>query len=230
MTYQLGLLEWVSIPEGRVLLELDDANGNFPIKPFQIAKYPVTNAQFAAFIEDGGYKNVTWWDDLELAIKSPRASDFKEDNNPKLEVSWFEAVAYSRWLADKLGLPIRLPTEWEWQWAAVGDTGWDYPYGSSFDASKSNTKEGGMGRTNLVGDFEHIETVFGTVDMAGNVYEWCLNKSVEPFSKRLSGGENRTLKGGAWNAKAEASQASARVSKTPMTRAINVGFRLMIEG
>jgi formylglycine-generating enzyme required for sulfatase activity len=229
MTYQLGLLEWVAIPEGRVLLELDDANGNFPIKPFKIAKYPVTNAQFELFVDDGGYKNKTWWEELELLIKSPRASDWREADSPKLQVCWFEAVAYSRWLADKTGLPIRLPTEWEWQWAAVGDSGWAYPYGETFDSSKSNTKESGIGRANLVHDFNDVETVFGAVDMAGNVYEWCLNKGVEPLSKRLAGGENRALKGGSWNNNHEASQAKSRISRTPMTRAFHVGFRLILE-
>jgi formylglycine-generating enzyme required for sulfatase activity len=225
----LELLEWVAIPEGRVLLEVEDVTGNFPIKPFKICRFPVTNAQYDAFIADYGYKNPRWWDGLELQIKSARVSDWKEAYAPKLEVSWFEAVAYSRWLSDTLGMNVRLPTEWEWQWAAVGDSGWDYPYGASFDSSKSNTKESSMGRTNMVEDFAHIETVFGAVDMSGNVLEWCLNKAIEPLSTRLSGGENRVLKGGSWNNTQEAARASSRVSRTPMTRAFNVGFRLIIE-
>lgn len=225
----LDLLEWVAIPEGRILLELDDASGNFPIKPFKIAKYPITNAQFDAFISDMGYKNPAYWEGLELAIKSARASDWKEADAPKLEVSWFEAVAYSQWLSEKTGQSIRLPTEWEWQWAAVGDSGWDYPYGTNFDSSKSNTKESGMGRSNLIHDFEDVKTVFGAVDMSGNVFEWCLNKAADHFSTRLSGGDNRALKGGSWNNNQEAAKASTRFNRTPMTRAFNVGFRLIIE-
>src|SRR5215213_9552109 len=140
-TFTLPLLEWLEIPEGQVTLA-DDA-GTFAITPFRIAKYPVTNAQFFEFIDDAGYKDERWWEGLAAPAGSPRASDWRDPDAPKLEVCWFEAVAFSRWLADRMESAVRLPTEWEWQWAAVGASGWTYPFGNEFASAKCNTKETG---------------------------------------------------------------------------------------
>ncbi len=224
-TFTLPLLEWLDIPAGRVTL--DGGAGTFDVQPFKIAKYPVTNAQFEAFIQDAGYKDVTWWEGLAYAAGSPRASDWREPDCPKLEVTWSEAVAFSRWLAQQTGLNVRLPTEWEWQWAAVGASGWDYPYGSAFDAAKCNTKENSFGRTNAVTDHAAVETHFGTVDMSGNVWEWCLNEGVMLKNVQIEGIENRALRGGSWNNAQTNARAAFRSHRTPRTRTFNIGFRVI---
>lgn len=226
--FTLPLLEWIDIPAGRVTLEGD--GGTFDTAPFKIAKYPVTNAQFTAFIEDVGYRDERWWDDLAQNSGSPRASDWREPDAPKLEVCWFEAVAFTRWLADRSGLAVRLPTEWEWQWAAVGASGWDYPYGSGFDAAKCNTKESALTRTNTVTTYDHVETHFGTVDQSGNVWEWCLNEGLSPQHVQMEGMENRALRGGSWNNAATQARTAFRSHRTPRTRAFNIGFRVIAIG
>lgn len=224
--FSLPLLEWVEIPAGEVMLK---DGSTFEIAPFRMAKYPVTNAQYAAFIEDKGYKDVRWWDGLAHAVGSPRASDWRDEDCPKLEVTWFEAVAFCRWLTEQMGSTVRLPTEWEWQWAAVGDSGWAYPYGEVFDSAKCSTKESGIGRTNAVRTYAGVATHFGTVDMSGNVWEWCLNEGTAPQNVQLEGSENRVLKGGSWNDAAEKARADFRVHRTPRTRTFNVGFRVMMD-
>jgi formylglycine-generating enzyme required for sulfatase activity len=224
-TFTLPLLEWLDIPAGQVTLA--DNAGTFEIKPFKIARYPVTNAQFEAFIQAGGYKNPFWWGELAQRGGSPRASDWKDADAPKLEITWFEAVAFCRWLAHETELLVRLPTEWEWQWAAVGVSGWDYPYGSIFDAACCNTKAGGIGRTNRVTDYADVKTHFGTVDMAGNVWEWCLNEGDTPTNTQLNGSENRALRGGSWNNPDKSASATFRSSRTPRTRAFNIGLRVI---
>ena len=148
-TFSLPLLEWVEIPAGSVTL--DAVGMSFEVKPFKIARYPVTNAQFEAFIQDQGYKHDLWWEGLAQTGGAPRASDWRELDCPKLEACWYEAMAFCRWLAHQTGLNARLPTEWEWQWAAVGDSGWEYPYGSAFDPQKCSSKESGRVRTNAGG-------------------------------------------------------------------------------
>src|SRR5689334_1783061 len=95
-------LEWLDIPAGEVTLQ--GVETAFSINPFKLAKYPVTNEQYSAFIQDGGYKEGLWWAGLEDFAGAPRASDWREDDSPKLEVCWFEAVAFTRWLAHNSGL------------------------------------------------------------------------------------------------------------------------------
>lgn len=216
MPFSLPLLEWCPIPKGQ------------GIQPFSIAKYPITNEQFAAFIQDGGYQNPIYWDGLAQSVSAPRASDYREADNPKLQVCWYEAMAYSRWLSEKMGFLVRLPSEREWEWAAVGSSGWVYPYGVEFDIAKTNTREAAFGRSNLVRDFTFVQTVFGTVDMAGNVYEWCLDEA-ESQSLDTTTRVNRVLKGGSWNNPQAASQVSASISRTPMSRTFNIGFRVMMQ-
>ena len=223
--FSLPLLEWLDIPAGQVTLAGDA--GTFDVQPFKIAKCPVTNAQFDAFIQDGGYKNESWWEGLAEMVKSPRRSDWVEADCPKLEVNWFEAMAFCRWLAHQTGLDVRLPTEWEWQWAAVGDSGWDYPYGLAFDGDQCNTKDCGIGRTNPVTAYAAIPTHFGTVDMSGNVWEWCLNEGLHPENRQLEGIENRALHGGSWNNALKNADATFRGHRTPKTRAFNIGFRVI---
>ena len=221
----LPLLEWLTIPSGKVKLfneEVMDVNG------FKIAKYPVTNKQFAAFVDDDGYKTPSWWDELAVAPRSPRKSDWLEGDAPKLQVAWFEAIAFCRWLSAQTKATIRLPNEWEWQWAAVGDSGCDFPFGA-FDTDKCNTKEAQLGRANPVTQFAEVKTLFGTTDMAGNVWEWCLNEGQEPHNSQLSGTENRVLRGGSWNNKSDHAKASHRIHRTPRTRTFNIGLRLLME-
>lgn len=225
IAFRLPLLEWLDIPAGQVTVE---GIGTLDVESFKIAKYPVTNAQFAEFIQDDGYKNIGWWEGLAQTGGSPRASDWKESDCPKLEVTWFEAVTFGNWLGDQLDAKVRLPTEWEWQWAAAGDSGWAYPYGSVFDSATCNTKESGIARTNAVTTYAAVETYFGTVDMSGNVWEWCLNKGAAPYSVDIGGSENRALRGGSWNQAAKNAEVSFRASRTPRTRAFNIGFRVII--
>ena len=221
----LPLLEWLDIPAGEVRLE--GGFGVFEIRPFRIARYPVTNAQYAEFIQDMGYKDERWWEGLAEMVRSPRASDWRDLDCPKVEVTWFEAVAFCRWLARQTGLDVRLPTEWEWQWAAVGDSGWDYPYGSAFDLTKCNTQESNLRRTNTVTDYRAVKTHFGTVDMAGNMWEWCLNEGLVPPNIRLEGMENRGMRGGSWHDVMQKARATFRSHRTPRTRAFNIGFRVV---
>ncbi len=227
MYFTLPLLEWIDVPSGRITL---DGGGTFDVAAFRIARYPVTNAQFEAFIADGGYKDGAWWNGLAQWTKAPRKSDWTEPDAPKLQSCWYEAIAFSRWLGHQTGLDVRLPTEWEWQWAATGDTDWDYPYGPIFDSDACNTKESGVGRTNIVTDYAHIQTPFGAVDMTGNVLEWCANEGTRPENVQAEGTENRALRGGSWNQPQEKAQARFRSHRTPMTRQFNIGFRVCAGG
>jgi formylglycine-generating enzyme required for sulfatase activity len=81
----------------------------FQVTPFRIARYPVTNIQFKAFIDDGGYENKEWWKGISNKPACAQSS-WQEDNSPRETVSWFEAVAYCRWLSQRTRTNIRLPS------------------------------------------------------------------------------------------------------------------------
>ena len=112
------------------------------------------------------------------------------DNYPRDSVSWYQAVAFSRWLDAKYrehgvvsgssrtgNWQIRLPTEWEWQWMAQNGTeAREYPWGKWDEHPRANTTEAGIGdRSTAVGMYPHGAAECGALDVAGNLFEWCLN-------------------------------------------------------
>jgi formylglycine-generating enzyme required for sulfatase activity len=113
------------VPGGEVVLEIEEekrsTSPTFKVKPFYISTYLVTWAQYWTFLEDpDGYCNPGWWAGLLGLHKEPGRQSQRYDNHPVENVSWFDAVAFCRWLSQRLGYEIRLPTEWEWQQAATG--------------------------------------------------------------------------------------------------------------
>ena len=202
-------IAWIKISGGQVKLD------EIEVKPFRIAKYPVTSAQFEAFLKaEDGYRNEEWWKDIEQSKEAERPS-WLEANGPRENVSWYEAVAFCHWLSAKTGTSIRLPTEWEWQQAATGgDPQREYPWPGGWDASRCNSYESRLNRTTAVGMYPQGVTEQGVLDMAGNVWEWCLNTYENPEQQESvridkSGGV-RVLRGGSWNYLPVSLRASAR--------------------
>lgn len=188
------------------------------LSPFALAKYPTTNAMFGRFVEFGGYADARWWDEAiargrwktgrfrgvggELAA-SPYWDDvrFNSPSQPVAGVTWYEAVAYCRWLTATLndGYVYRLPTEAEWERAArgpasapipdpspvstgegrpfsptaAGEGSARYPWGDEWVAGRCNSKDLGLDPTTPVGIFPDGGSSEGVLDLAGNVWEWC---------------------------------------------------------
>ncbi len=153
-------------------------------QPFAIARYPVTNAQFRYFYEDGGYTR-KWQRCWTLEGWNYRDSNdwteprywndpqFNLPNQPVVAISWYEAVAYANWLAEKTGKPYRLPTEAEWERAARHTDGRIYPWGNTWQEGYANSKETGIGRPTAVGIFPDGAAECGALDLSGNIDEWC---------------------------------------------------------
>jgi len=181
-----------------------------PKRGYSIAKYPVTNAQFAKFIEAGGYKQRKWWTaagwrwrEEDGRIEPPywAEREWNGVEQPIVGVSWYEAVAFCLWLSDVTGEKIMLPTEGQWQHAAQGDDGRAYPWGDDWKASRcnNNVDEKGVGKTTPVRQYEGKgDSPFGVVDMAGNVWEWCLTDYDNKTNHINSDAVNRVLRGGDW--------------------------------
>jgi formylglycine-generating enzyme required for sulfatase activity len=119
------------VPEGEITLE--DNAGTFIVQPFEISKYPVTWVQYRSFLQaTDGYRNTHWWQGFAERYERPGEQYHQQDNQPAENVSWYDAVAFCRWLSTRLGYEVRLPTEWEWQQAATGgNPASEYPWGVS---------------------------------------------------------------------------------------------------
>ena len=118
-------------------------------EPFWIDLYEVTNAQFRAF---GG--------------QAEEESHWTDDNRPREEITWFEAVAFCELRG------ARLPTEAEWEYAARGPDGLVYPWGNDFVADNVVYEDNAFGQTAEVGSRPGGASWVGALDMSGNVQEW----------------------------------------------------------
>jgi formylglycine-generating enzyme required for sulfatase activity len=207
------------------------------VEPFHVARYPITVVQYRAFImaEDGWHDRAWWGGDL---YRDPDGNTYefgRYDNHPAVYVSWFDAVAFCRWLSRRLGFTVRLPDEWEWQQAATGgDDGKVFPWGPDWDAReepwRANTFESWLGQPTAVGMYPGGASLVGPLDMAGTVWEWCLNKFETPEVVVRSGDRDfdfPVLRGGSWRGNRINARASFRFKLDPFDRSSSIGFRVV---
>ncbi len=215
------LLGFVPIPEGEFLMGSTDEdemarNSEKPQRTvwlplYYIARYPVTQAQYRAFVEAGGYDDRRWWTEAgwtwvqKKQRRGPGAYGFSFglDNHPVVGISWYEAVAYTRWLRERLReeavrqlaagvedeearafwqglkegrLVVALPSEAEWEKAARGVDGRRYPWGEEPNPNRANYADTRIGTTSAVGCFPGGASPYGVEETSGNVWEWCRTK------------------------------------------------------
>ena len=198
-----GGIEFVRVPKGKFVMGSKDDNqlADYDEKPqhiveipydYWLARYPVTNDQFATFVEatkyvttaekEGGWspKESEYVKGLDWQHPLGSKSGLKDKgDHPVVQVSWHDGVEYAQWLNQKLraeigNLEIRLPTEAEWEKAARGEYGNEWPWGNELGPARCNSAEGGTGDTTPVGAYSpQGDSPYGVADMAGNVWEWC---------------------------------------------------------
>jgi len=210
-------VDWLKVPAGPFTMGPDVGflskaeRIEIELPAFRIARYPVTNAQYRAFVEAGGYTS-EWrrcWTDAGWAWKGERegpdedmADVFLLSNHPRVNVTWHEAHAFCGWLSERLGLRIGLPSEAQWEKAARGTDERAYPWGDDFDPMRCNTLETGIRATSAVGAFPGGKSPFGVLDMAGNVWEWCATQwresYEEPATEDPEGTASRVARGGSF--------------------------------
>jgi hypothetical protein len=198
-------------------------------RSYRLARYPITYAQFQCFVEAPNFDDNRWWAGMPSNARELRKQLFPFVNHP-CENSWYEAVAFCRWLSDKLCYEVRLPHECEWEVAARYPDGRSYPWGNDFDAEKANTKEGKINGTTAVGIYpQGVNQGLGLYDLSGNVWEWCGNKNSDPNDDAVdSSGALRVLRGGSWDGALNAARATYRYSGAPGARHRKFGFRVMV--
>jgi formylglycine-generating enzyme required for sulfatase activity len=138
--------------------------------------YPVTNKQYKEFILANGYGRQDYWSDEGWAWKQENQvnrpdywtdSKWNKADHPVVGVSYYEAEAYATWAGK------RLPTQQEWEKAARGKDGREYPWGDVFDKTKCNFAPSAIDATTPVTKYTEGISPCGCYDMAGNVWEWC---------------------------------------------------------
>lgn len=232
---------WVEIPGGRGTMRTNELGVtlNIPTERYWIGRYPITNAQFARFIEAGGYAEPRWWTQAGWAAlkkngwTEPRYWTDGRLNGPEqpvVGVSWYEAVALCRWLSEVTGERIALPTEAQWQYAAQGGDGRAYPWGNGWHGARCNNSVAlrYSDRTTPVRAYEGKgDSPFGVVDLAGNVLEWCLTGYADRSDDVNSASADRVVRGGSWGIEGvDRFRCGYRDWDDPDIRLDHVGFRV----
>jgi gamma-glutamyl hercynylcysteine S-oxide synthase len=219
---------------------------------FRIARVPVTNGEWQAFIDAGGYDQPRWWSErgwrhrLEAGLERPlfwatdgsrrRFGNVEEipADEPVQHICFFEAEAYAAWAG------ARLPTEQEWEKACV----WDptigrrrrWPWGDSEWTPFLANLGGDALRPAAVGAYEAGASAYGVEQMMGDVWEWT-SSGFEPwpgfetmlyadYSKPFFGGDFKVLRGGSWAVGGASIRPSFRNWDLPIRRQIFTGMRL----
>jgi formylglycine-generating enzyme required for sulfatase activity len=229
-------MEFLRVPSGKFLMGSADNNEllwNHYEKPqhtvnlpydYWMARFPVTNELYNAYVKAIGPAHpVSGWE--------------KKKSHPVANVSWQDAMAYCVWLNDLFqdelssGLILRLPTEAEWEKAARGKDGREYPWGNTFNKRYCNSDE--HHTTPVVLYSPQGDSPYRCADMAGNVREWTHNVYAKyPYNAR-DGREDendsdlRVLRGGYFMSDWKAVRCASRHWNDPTMRLESHGFRVV---
>ena len=248
---------WCEVPAGEAWIGEGAEAQLVECPAFWIARYPVTNAQYMAFIEATGHTPPSHWRG-NLPVSGT-------GNHPVAQVTWEDVIAYRRWLNEQIrrrgahlwragetnvpaqvprGWQARLPRSVEWEKAARGGIAVPsedglvsnplprrrYPWGDDWtlstpqqpgDETRCNVSESSIGATTPVGMYPSGASPYGVMDMAGNVWEWCLDWADEEQRYRVR-------RGGAFRYTHEQARCSAVDRALPGLGWPYVGFRLVV--
>ncbi len=227
----------IRVPAGK--FEMGSDNGGNDERPvhgvilseYLIGKFVVTNAQYRDFCRAKSHAEPP-----QPSVGSWYAgyfSDSQYDDYPVVAVTWGDAKAYCDWAG------LRLPTEGEWEYAARGQAGWNYPWGNEEpDGTRANydKKLNGGDYTRKVGSYPWGVSAFGALDMGGNVWEWCADWYGEWYYKEAprvqdphgpTAGSHRVVRGGSWSSLGGRLRAYSRSRRDPGGRLyFGDGFRV----
>lgn len=170
-------LDFVKIPTSEFTMgskrstDLDAHDDEMPTAVLQVSdyfimKYPVTNAQYNQFVQATNCRTPLFWPDGQYPADKA--------DHPVVGVSYYDALAFCAWARQVTGLPIRLPTEPEWEKAARGPELRLFSWGNEWKTGLCNTREEKLEGTTPVGQFSpQGDSPYGVADTGGNVQEWC---------------------------------------------------------
>lgn len=199
------------------------------INKFCISKYPVTNIEYLEYLKTSD------------EIKIPSSWHFgayphERSNHPVYSITAESADRYAQWLSKKNKLQFRLPTEAEWEYAAAGPFGFEFPWGNEFQKDYANTLEAELLCSTPVGVFSEGRSPFGVYDMAGNVeefvsdyfYQYPQSKYFEHDDLSIQLGSYRVCRGGSFTRYKDLARTKRRHGPFPKDIYVT-GFRLVQE-
>jgi len=232
------LKQMIFVPGGHFVMGTNALHSNKADQPahtvdvpdFWIDKYPVTQAEYAAFVAAKHYRAPLNWDGGKIPAGI--------EEHPVTLISWYNARDYCAWAGK------RLPHETEWEKAARGPDARRWPWGNKMDISRLNTYYS-VGHTTAVRDYKHGASPYGVMDLAGNVSEWTFDAfesypadtskvlSFHPQSDQFSGvgKENvedvvyRVMRGGSWKSDPFSTESYHRNYSLPNLASDFYGFR-----
>jgi formylglycine-generating enzyme required for sulfatase activity len=228
-------IDWCDVPSGEAVVYSDGDTICYQVAPFQMSRYPITNQQYQAFIDaPDGYHQEQWWTYSPYAREwhhkhcDPMPVNSADADLPRVNVCWYEAVAFCLWLSHQTGLDIRLPSESQWVRAASGDDGRLYPWGDEFDPSRCNVRESDHHSLTPVNAHPNGVSPFGLLDMAGNAWEWCLSKQggLDDYLDLVSRAK-RAVRGGSYISPHNRSRNDFHYHLSPRCRYDTIGFRVV---
>jgi iron(II)-dependent oxidoreductase len=261
----------VLVPGGEFVLGVDATDEPFSldnerpahvvdVPSFRIGRVPVTNAEYAAFVADGGYGDRRWWSErgwahrVEAGLERPQfwsadgtrtrfgVVETVPADEPVQHVTYFEAEAYAAWAGATGAAPAgaRLPTEVEWEKAAVWDPATRrrrrFPWGSGEPSSALANLGGDALRPAPVGAYPAGASAYGVEQLMGDVWEWTSSDFTPwpgfrpmlyaDYSAPFFGGDYKVLRGGSWAVGASILRPGFRNWDHPIRRQVFSGFRL----
>ncbi len=245
--------QMIRIPAGEFQLgnnSLDAIDNEQPVQTlyldtYWIDRYPVTNAQYQAFLAADGYENPQWWSKAGWQWRQTHqiTQPLYWSGNPNLAqhpvygVSYYEAEAYACFVGK------RLPTEAEWEKAASWNPETQqrqlYPWGDIWPNTDHCNHDGAIAHTTPVGAYPAGRSFYGCEDMLGNVWEWTATwfdgypgfefYPYRGYSQVYFDGKHRVMRGGSWVTRPWALRSAFRNWYDPGTRQIFAGFRCVRE-
>lgn len=250
-TYEIG-----ARPNDGFVFDNEKWAHEIALNAYKISRAPVTNAEYAAFIDAGGYREREYWSDegwdwLQRAnpehplywrkIGNAATGKWERrhfdrwvcigDHEPVCHVNWFEASAYCAWAGR------RLPSEAEWEVAATGGERRRYPWGNDPPNNEYANVDAACGGPVDVGALDSGDSLFGCRQMIGNIWEWTASPFkpypgfvTDPYKEYSAPwfGTHKVLRGGAWSTRGRLVTARWRNFYRPHRRDIITGFRTCI--
>jgi sulfatase modifying factor 1 len=233
---RLNPLEMVLIPAGRFRMGTntmvkgrtdETPEHSVRLKEFYIDKYEVTNIQYKEFIETTGYRSPPHW-------RNRTFPEARKSDHPVVNVSWDDAVAYGTWIGK------RLPTEAEWERAALGSGTQEYPWKKAASTEYANY-ENAVGGTTSVAKYSKGQSPDGVWDMCGNVGEWVsdwyddkyysggdsADSAVDPVGP--THGHDRVYRGGGFQGNKIDVRGKTRQIAMPSASNEHIGFRCAMD-
>jgi formylglycine-generating enzyme required for sulfatase activity len=234
---------------------------------YWIGKHPVTNAQFGEFVHSTALETRAegegwgWvWDARTGQWGKEEGANWRNPlgtnssiavlgTHPVVQVCWYDALAFCEWLNQTQfhelpqGYHFRLPNEAEWEKAARGTEGYEWPWGNDFNAALCNSRDTGKLCTTPVGaNSPQGDSMYGVADMSGNVWEWTLTlwgkdreepDYVYPYvgddgreNQRAGDGFFRIIRGGSFKDDMRGVRCTCRDLDPPYYSLNNLGFRV----